>query len=159
MPKKRAQIASAAIMVTPPLRRGSHRSHIRRECVIAWAATITRRTVMTRSFMAPPLGVFVAAMAGPGLKEMLSRTTAARSASGRSAASRVRSADVRDLAALILAAGVALAAIALAVGVAVHGTSMRVSDATRLGTVLGTAVSGLATFLGFRASSSGEPRQ
>jgi hypothetical protein len=59
--------------------------------------------------------------------------------------------DTRDMAALILAAGVAIAVIALAVGAAVHSTSISISEATLLGTVLGTAVGGLATFLGFRA--------
>jgi hypothetical protein len=59
--------------------------------------------------------------------------------------------ETRDLAALILALGVACAVIALAIGAAVHSTSISISEATLLGTVLGTAVGGLATFLGFRA--------
>jgi hypothetical protein len=59
--------------------------------------------------------------------------------------------ETRDLAALILATGVAVAVIALAIGAAVHPSYISISSAALLGTVLGTLVGGLATFLGFRA--------
>jgi hypothetical protein len=59
--------------------------------------------------------------------------------------------ETRDLAALILATGVAVAVIALAIGAAVHPSYISISSAALLGTVLGTLVGGLATYLGFRA--------
>jgi hypothetical protein len=59
--------------------------------------------------------------------------------------------ETRDLAALVLAGGVSITVILLGISSVVHSTSISISEATLLGTVLGTAVGGLATFLGFRA--------
>lgn len=63
--------------------------------------------------------------------------------------------DTRDLAAIILAGGVSLAVVALAIGMAVHPLNISAADTALLAAVLGAAVGGLTTFLGFRARSDG----
>lgn len=59
--------------------------------------------------------------------------------------------ETRDLAAIILAGGVSLTVVLIGIATVVHSTSISISEATLLGTVLGTVVGGLATFLGYRA--------
>jgi hypothetical protein len=62
--------------------------------------------------------------------------------------------ETRDLAAVILAIGVSLTVVLIGISTVVHSTSISISEATLLGTVLGTVVGGLATFMGYRARDS-----